>query len=179
MAKRWHVDDLVIHKIVEEERAYNTIDRFLPNLGAERLAANLDWFTGNGYVPEARTVSLSYHCYLVETPAHKILIDTCIGNDKTIPVRDSWNRRHDTRWLNEFAATGVAFEDIDYVLCTHLHADRVGWNTRREDGKWHRSSPMPGTCSSAPSTSSPAPGPAPTPRATPWHLSTRHPSPRA
>jgi glyoxylase-like metal-dependent hydrolase (beta-lactamase superfamily II) len=136
MAEPWHVDDLVIHKIVEEERAYNTIDRFLPNLGADRLAANLDWFAGNGYVPEARTVFLSYHCYLVETPEHRVLIDTCIGNDKTIPVRDSWDHRHDARWLSEFAATGIAFEDVDYVLCTHLHADHVGWNTRWDDGKW-------------------------------------------
>jgi glyoxylase-like metal-dependent hydrolase (beta-lactamase superfamily II) len=136
MAKPWRVDDLVIHKIVEEERAYNTIDRFLPNLGDERLAANLDWFAGNGYMPEARTVFLSYHCFLMETPEHKVLIDTCIGNDKTIPVRDSWNHRHDTRWTEEFAATGVAFEDIDYVLCTHLHADHVGWNTRLQGGKY-------------------------------------------
>jgi glyoxylase-like metal-dependent hydrolase (beta-lactamase superfamily II) len=136
VTKPWLVDDLVIHKIVEEERGYNTIDRFLPNLGPQRLADNLDWFADNGYEPGTGTVFLSYHCFLVQTPQHIVLIDTCIGNDKNIPVRDSWTNRHDTRWLEEFAATGIRFEDVDYVLCTHLHADHVGWNTRRKNEKW-------------------------------------------
>jgi glyoxylase-like metal-dependent hydrolase (beta-lactamase superfamily II) len=34
------------------------------------------------------------------------------------------------------AGAGVRPEDIDYVLCTHLHVDHVGWNTRLVDGRW-------------------------------------------
>ena len=40
------------------------------------------------------------------------------------------------RWLNEFRASGLAFEDIDYVFCTHLHIDHCGWNTRLLNGRW-------------------------------------------
>ena len=39
-------------------------------------------------------------------------------------------------FLERLRAAGVAPGDIDIVLCTHLHADHVGWNTRLEGGKW-------------------------------------------
>ena len=26
--------------------------------------------------------------------------------------------------------------DIDYVMCTHMYVDHVGWNTRLENGRW-------------------------------------------
>lgn len=132
----WHIDDLVIHKLVDDQAGYNTIDRFLPNLGSDRLEANLDWFSRDGYDPQTRTVLLSYHCYIVETPRHRVFVNTCIGNDKTLPVRDSWHHRHDDRWMRDFTSTGLGFDDIDYVLCTHLHADHVGWNTRLDHGVW-------------------------------------------
>ena len=41
-----------------------------------------------------------------------------------------------TRYLDRLAAIGVRPEDVDYVLCTHLHVDHVGWNTRLENGRW-------------------------------------------
>ena len=27
-------------------------------------------------------------------------------------------------------AAGLGVEDIDFVMCTHLHGDHVGWNTQ-------------------------------------------------
>ena len=30
---------------------------------------------------------------------------------------------------------------MDYVLCTHLHLDHVGWNTQLVDGKWQPTFP--------------------------------------
>ena len=75
------------------------------------------------------------HSYLIETPHHKILVDTCIGNDKErMPYRD-WHRMQ-TPWLDNLKAAGVTPEQIDYVMCTHLHVDHVGWNTRLQDGQW-------------------------------------------
>ena len=40
------------------------------------------------------------------------------------------------RYEKNLAATGVGVGDIDYVMCTHLHVDHVGWNTRLENGRW-------------------------------------------
>ena len=38
--------------------------------------------------------------------------------------------------MGALTAAGLTVEDVDYVLCTHLHLDHVGWNTRLEDGRW-------------------------------------------
>ena len=102
--------------------------------------------------PEAREV-ISAHCphqlcattgrlilpiqgFLLKTPSHIILVDSCVGNDKNNPGHQDWNKRSDNRFMTALTAAGVGPEDIDYVLCTHLHTDHVGWNTRLEDGRW-------------------------------------------
>ena len=40
------------------------------------------------------------------------------------------------RYEKSLAATGLGVGDIDFVMCTHLHVDHVGWNTRLENGRW-------------------------------------------
>jgi hypothetical protein len=40
------------------------------------------------------------------------------------------------RFEREIAAAGLTVNDIDYVMCTHLHGDHVGWNTRLDNGRW-------------------------------------------
>jgi glyoxylase-like metal-dependent hydrolase (beta-lactamase superfamily II) len=42
----------------------------------------------------------------------------------------------DDTYMQGLAAAGFSVEDIDYVMCTHLHVDHVGWNTRLENGRW-------------------------------------------
>jgi len=72
----------------------------------------------------------------VQTPHHNILIDTCVGNHKPRPVRPFWDMMKSDRCERNLASTGLGVGDIDYVMCTHLHTDHVGWNTRLEDGRW-------------------------------------------
>jgi glyoxylase-like metal-dependent hydrolase (beta-lactamase superfamily II) len=74
--------------------------------------------------------------YLVETGRHTILIDACIGCDKTNRRFPQWHQRRDAAWLDRLAAAGVAPEAVTHVLCTHLHSDHSGWNTRLLDGRW-------------------------------------------
>ena len=38
--------------------------------------------------------------------------------------------------MKALEAAGLGVEDIDFVMCTHLHRDHVGWNTRLENGRW-------------------------------------------
>jgi glyoxylase-like metal-dependent hydrolase (beta-lactamase superfamily II) len=78
---------------------------------------------------------LSYHSYVVRTRRHTIVVDTCIGNGKDRPSMPEWHSL-DTPYLARLADVGVHPDDVDIVLCTHLHADHVGWNTRRVDGRW-------------------------------------------
>lgn len=78
---------------------------------------------------------LSFHSYLVRTPAGLLLVDTCVGNHKERPFIPEWHRREGD-YLARLAAAGAAPADVRFVCCTHLHADHCGWNTRREDGRW-------------------------------------------
>jgi len=79
---------------------------------------------------------LCFQSYVVKTPHHTILVDACIGNDKSFPHRPTWHRKSDSNWMQALKAAGVTIDDIDIVMCTHLHGDHVGWNTRLENGRW-------------------------------------------
>jgi glyoxylase-like metal-dependent hydrolase (beta-lactamase superfamily II) len=72
---------------------------------------------------------------VVKTPHHTILVDSCIGNDKPRP-RPKWNLKTDDTYMRALRAAGISAGDIDFVMCTHLHPDHVGWNTRLENGRW-------------------------------------------
>jgi len=74
--------------------------------------------------------------YVVKTPRHTILIDTGVGNDKSRTLAPAWNMRTGSTYLDDLAAVGVTPEQVDFVVCTHLHVDHVGWNTRLDNGRW-------------------------------------------
>ena len=74
--------------------------------------------------------------YVIRTSHHTILIDSCVGNGKERPTRPHWHLKTDETYLNALAEHGIAPEAIDFVMCTHLHSDHVGWNTRLENGRW-------------------------------------------
>jgi len=84
---------------------------------------------------------LGVQSFLLRTGSLTILIDSCVGENKERSRRPDWHRRSQTGYLAALAAAGVSPQDIDIVLCTHLHADHVGWNTRLENGRWVPSFP--------------------------------------
>ncbi|WP_158282702.1 MBL fold metallo-hydrolase [Aminobacter sp. AP02] len=90
--------------------------------------------------PAGDTVALSFNCYVIQTPDYVALIDGGIGDSKERPHRPAWHRR-ETRFLDTLKAIGIAPEDVDIVINTHLHADHVGWNTRREGETWRPTFP--------------------------------------
>jgi glyoxylase-like metal-dependent hydrolase (beta-lactamase superfamily II) len=73
--------------------------------------------------------------WVVRTPRHTVLIDTGVGNDKQREEAPLWHRRRGS-YLDDLARAGVTPDAVDYVACTHLHVDHVGWNTRLADGAW-------------------------------------------
>lgn len=81
-------------------------------------------------------VLLGIQSFLLRTAKLNILIDTCVGEHKSRARRAEWHERSDTGYLDRLQATGVTPDEIDVVLCTHLHADHVGWNTRLVSGRW-------------------------------------------
>jgi glyoxylase-like metal-dependent hydrolase (beta-lactamase superfamily II) len=73
--------------------------------------------------------------WIVRTPQHTVLVDTGVGNDKERHETTLWNQLRGG-YLDDLRAAGVTPEQVDLVLCTHLHVDHVGWNTRRVTGRW-------------------------------------------
>lgn len=79
---------------------------------------------------------MSFHSLIVRTARNIILVDTCVGNHKERPMLPEWHQRTDGDYLRNLAAVGLTPADITHVLCTHLHADHVGWNTQLLNGRW-------------------------------------------
>jgi len=136
MSTTFVVNDLTIHRIVESECGYAPTFRFFPELTASQLEENRPWLEPSRYDAATGELVLCFQSCVVQTPRHSVLIDACIGNDKTFDSYPAWNRKTDHAWMRALDAAGLAPEDIDYVLCTHVHGDHVGWNTRLEGGRW-------------------------------------------
>jgi glyoxylase-like metal-dependent hydrolase (beta-lactamase superfamily II) len=136
MSLKFSVGDLTIQRIIEQETTFLKAQDLLPVLSTEVLAENRQWLKAAGALDDEDTLILCFQSYVVKTPHHTILIDSCIGNDKARPLRPKWNMKTDDTYMRALTAAGVSVNDIDYVMCTHLHVDHVGWNTRLENGRW-------------------------------------------
>ncbi|MCC6719546.1 MAG: MBL fold metallo-hydrolase [Acetobacteraceae bacterium] len=136
MPLNFTVGDTSIHRIVEQVIPFQAPREFLPTLTAEILEANRGWMEPVDLDPATGKLMLTIQSYVVRTPDFTVLVDSCVGNDKTNPRFPAWHGRTDGSYLAALAAAGVALEDIDYVMCTHMHVDHVGWNTRLVDGRW-------------------------------------------
>jgi len=86
------------------------------------------------FVDDEGNLVLSIHAFAITVGDRKIIVDTCIGNDRKIPGMEALNRR--TPFLTDLADAGFPREEVDTVICTHLHFDHVGWNTMLVDGEW-------------------------------------------
>ncbi len=136
MSLKFSVGDLTIHRTIEQEVPFFPALELLPQLTPEVLAENRSWLRQAGALNDADVLILCFQSYIVRTPHHTILIDSCIGNDKPRPGRPNWHMKSDDTYMRALSAAGITPADIDYVMCTHLHVDHVGWNTRLENGRW-------------------------------------------
>lgn len=128
----WRIGKVKITKIVEMALTGGT--RFiLPQATPEQIR-ELPWLIPDFASPEGR-LAMSVHAWVVETPTRRIVVDTCIGNDKQGRSVPHWNGL-DKPFLQDMAAAGYPADSIDMVVCTHLHVDHVGWNTRLVEGRW-------------------------------------------
>ena len=129
---QWTVGRVRITKLVELETIGST--RFILPLATNDEIRKAPWLIPHFATGEGR-LKMSIHVLVVETPSRRIVVDTGLGNAKqgrSVPV---WNNRT-TPFLDTMGAAGFPPESIDAVVCTHLHVDHVGWNTRLVDGRW-------------------------------------------
>jgi glyoxylase-like metal-dependent hydrolase (beta-lactamase superfamily II) len=110
-------------------------NELFPEWNDRILAAHAHWLAPNHYDAATGLIKLSVHSWLLQIGGRKILIDSCCGNNKVKPGRPFWNMLN-LPYLDRLAAAGARPQDIDLVMCTHLHHDHVGWNTQQRDGRW-------------------------------------------
>ena len=130
----FQVGDILVSRIVEMEMPLLVAKSFFPDWNNQIVEQHKQWLIPRHFDPVSGKVVINIQAFLIETPRSKILVDTCVGNHKS-RNRDLFNQAN-LPWFDNFTARGILPEDIDFVICTHMHVDHVGWNTRLRDGRW-------------------------------------------
>lgn len=128
----WQIGNVSVTRVIETVTLIKP-SYLYPDASLETLAGELNWLQPH-FMDQEGKILLSIHSFLIESEGARIIVDTCVGNDKDIPMV-GWKGLK-TRFLDHLVRAGFPRESIDYVLCTHLHFDHVGWNTFQENGKW-------------------------------------------
>lgn len=129
---KWRIGEVTISKVIELEVTGGS--RFLLPQATPDTIKPITWLQPH-FADENGRLRMSIHSFIVESQGQRIIVDTCLGNDKQNRRIPHWNDRSGP-FLDDLTAAGFPPDSIDTVLCTHLHVDHVGWNTKLVDGKW-------------------------------------------
>ncbi|MFB7593846.1 MBL fold metallo-hydrolase [Streptomyces sp. NPDC056160] len=131
-ASSWTVGDVTVHRIDEVLLPPATGPWLLPDATADLVAAQ-DWLHPH-YADDEGVLRIDSHSFAFALGGLRVLVDTGIGNGKE-RANPAWHDL-DTDYLRDLTAAGFPPDSVDLVILTHLHADHVGWNTRKVDGEW-------------------------------------------
>ncbi len=131
----WAIDRFKVDRVVEFQAAMFPPAVLLPAATPGAIESHRHWLEPHLMDPESKLLVVSFHTYVVRTPRRTILVDTGAGNHKSRPDKPRYHMQ-EYPYLERLAAVGVSPEAVDLVLCTHLHVDHVGWNTRLQNGRW-------------------------------------------
>jgi len=130
--KTWRVGRVEITRIVEVWKWEDDIGMALEG-GTPSMVLAQPWLLPHHVTPEGR-MFINFQAFVLKIGKRRIMIDTCVGADRERQFEVFTRMR--TTFLEDLASIGIAPGDVDTVLCTHLHFDHVGWNTRLVDGRW-------------------------------------------
>ena len=131
MNEVWRIGRVEVTRVVEMEVTGGT--RFILPDATREAVRGYRWLYPH-FMDDAGNLVMSIHALVVDTGERRIVVDTCIGNDKQRAI-PAWSNLQ-TSFLADLETAGYPPSSIDTVLCTHLHVDHVGWNTMRVDGEW-------------------------------------------
>ena len=129
----WQVGAVKVTRVVEMEIPIPPETPIFTQATREALRA-IPWLYPN-FVNAQDEMLLSMHALLVEAPGLRLVVDTCVGNDKP-RAGMTGPKGLSTNFLEKVTEAGWTRESVDVVICTHMHVDHVGWNTMLQDGKW-------------------------------------------
>ncbi len=130
--RKWRIGDVEVVRIVELNNHEDPFSMLMPGYTPEQAKAHA-WLAPNFATPEG-VMKISFQAFALRSQGKSMMIDTCIGADREREYGVFCNMQ--TSFLEDLEWAGYPADDMDYVLCTHLHFDHVGWNTKLVDGKW-------------------------------------------
>ena len=133
--KKLILDDVSVECLVESAGKSFHPEFLFPDFAPSIISEHEYWLLPRFIDHNSGRLLMSIHTYIIRTPDYICLVDTCVGNCKQRPSTPAWNDRQGP-WLQNLKSLGISPEDVDYVVCTHLHVDHVGWNTVFRDGIW-------------------------------------------
>lgn len=122
-------------RVAETDRTLWEPTFLFPQLTPDIIERGKTWLDERFIEPATSQLVLAMQSFVIRTKSRNILVDSCNGNHKQRPG-NAWQHNLDSPYLRNLAAAGLRPEDIDIVLCTHLHSDHVGWNTQLSNGRW-------------------------------------------
>lgn len=128
--------EIAVQRLVEHEVPVYHPSEFFDEATTEAVEPYRQWLEPKALCPRTGNMVMPVLSYLVRTRHHCILIDTCVGCNKSYAEPPQWHQVENRDWLEKLATAGAHPEEIDFVFCTHLHSDHCGWNTRLIDGRW-------------------------------------------
>jgi glyoxylase-like metal-dependent hydrolase (beta-lactamase superfamily II) len=128
----WQVGDVRITRVLELDISLPPTEPMLQEATPEELK-KYPWLHPN-FVTAEGGMLFSVHALLVDAPGMRMVVDTCIGEGK--PRKIFGDKAFESPFLKRLADAGWDRNEVDAVLCTHLHFDHVGWNTMLENGRW-------------------------------------------
>lgn len=129
------IGDIEIARVHEQTFMGQTAADFFPSFDREAVRAHEHWLCPHHFDPENLRIPMDVQSFVLRSDRHLIVVDTCCGNHKPRAGAPEFHQLT-TGYLDRFRGLGIAPEDVDYVMCTHLHIDHIGWNTRLEGGRW-------------------------------------------
>jgi glyoxylase-like metal-dependent hydrolase (beta-lactamase superfamily II) len=132
---RFRVGRFVVHRIEEWQGSFAPPDMLFQGYDASRWREHVPEFVPDYFRPAEGKLYAFLQSWLIDTGTQRILFDTGAGNDKDRPGIPLFGNLA-TDFLARLRRAGFAPEDIDIVVCSHIHVDHVGWNTRLVDGRW-------------------------------------------
>lgn len=133
-AQSWKFETATLSRIIESESPLLSPFELFAECTPELLDQNRSWLIPRFQDSASGLLQISIQSFLIRQNGLTILVDACGGNHKN-RVRPFFNQR-DWPWMQRLREAGASPDEIDVVLCSHLHVDHVGWNTRLENGTW-------------------------------------------
>ena len=130
--KHWRIGEVEVARIVEVNAWEDDITMLLPD-ATPAFVQQFKWLQPHFATPDGKMI-LSFQAFVLRSRGKTFMIDTCIGNDRQREFDVFTNMQ--TSFLADLNTAGFPAAQIDGVLCTHLHFDHVGWNTRKEGDRW-------------------------------------------